>query len=197
MLTHRHHASAPSSLPIPLPAERAEGTANSFQGRRSPQCPQANQDAYLYPHNAGRGAPGLGLEPGMGGGGAEPPPPTADKEPKLHRPPKCLPPQVFPPPPSSSSSSPLPARPATHRMVVWGDTAGTLSSIRCMQRTVVRKQRQRLGHQTLPRCGGGCAAAGGGVVSPPPRSSSRSRRQSPGGASRRAMLHGCGAGGGG
>lgn len=68
-------------------------------------------------------------------------------------------------------------------MVVWGDTAGTLSSMRCMQRTVVRKQRQRLGHHTLPRCGGGCAAAGG--KSPPLRSSGSSSSQRPG-----AMLAG-------
>lgn len=132
----------------------------------------------------------------------QPPPSSPDRRQRAEAPPPPKvppPPQVSPPPPLPSlrpSPCRSPSPPATHRMVVWGETAGTLSTIRCMQRTVVRKQRQRLGHHTLPRCGGGggggCAEAGG--ASPPLRSNSRSRRQRPGAAaaSRRAMLQGAG-----
>lgn len=45
-----------------------------------------------------------------------------------------------------SHAPPTPAPPGrTHRMEVCGATAGTASNNRCMQRTVVRKHRQRLG----------------------------------------------------
>lgn len=63
-------------------------------------------------------------------------------------------------PVSAAPFSPAPRAAPTYRMVVCGATAGTLSSMRCMQRTVVRKQRQRLGHHTLPRWSGGGGAGG-------------------------------------
>lgn len=37
---------------------------------------------------------------------------------------------------------------ATHRMVVWRDTVGTVSRFRCIHLTVVRKHRHRLGQQS-------------------------------------------------
>ena len=48
------------------------------------------------------------------------------------------------PPARLAPRGPAPRR--THRMDVCGATAGTASSSKCMQRTVVRKHRQRLGH---------------------------------------------------
>lgn len=41
---------------------------------------------------------------------------------------------------------------ATYRMVVWGETAGTASKLRCMHLTVVLKHKQRLGQQSAT-CG--------------------------------------------
>lgn len=41
---------------------------------------------------------------------------------------------------------------ATYRMVVWGETAGTVSKFRCIHLTVVRKHKQRLG-QLNTNCG--------------------------------------------
>lgn len=40
----------------------------------------------------------------------------------------------------------------TYRIVVWGETAGTVSKFRCIHLTVVRKHKQRLGQQTT-ECG--------------------------------------------
>lgn len=61
--------------------------------------------------------------------------------------PKPLSPRLLTAPDHPESHVPrTPATPCrTHRMEVCGATAGTASSNRCMQRTVVRKHRQRLG----------------------------------------------------
>lgn len=51
---------------------------------------------------------------------------------------------------SSRSCFPLDLR-ATYRMVVCGETAGTVSRFRCIHLTVVRKHRQRLGQPAAGR----------------------------------------------
>lgn len=74
--------------------------------------------------------------------------------------------------------TPTPSAPHTHRMEVCSATAGTASSSRCMQRTVLRKHRQRLGH---PAPGFWATA----VSTPQPQHSTSASRQ--GRAERTAM----------
>ena len=88
------------------------------------------------------------------------------------------------PPGAPRFSGPCPRRPAprrTHRIEVCGATAGTASSNRCMQRTVVRKHRQRLGH---PLLGLGATSASA------PQHEHRTSASRQGRAARTAMTHG-------
>lgn len=79
------------------------------------------------------------------------------------------------------SRGPAPAPRRTHRIEVCGATAGTASSSRCMQRTVVRKHRQRLGH---PLLGLGATSASA------PQHEHRASASRQGRAARTAMTHG-------
>lgn len=100
------------------------------------------------------GTPG----PNKGGSGGRAPRPGPPSAPNtrlclrgLHAPPAEIADRLSsrPPRPRPPAPAPRPRPPArlrTHRMEVCGATAGTASSSRCMQRTVLRKHRQRLGH---------------------------------------------------
>lgn len=115
------------SLPFPGPAGDSE-----FEQRRLPrpraQCsgpPPASQPGRTKAQHTLHRTPGYPTSPNQYPGPQSYPRPS-------------LPPESHAPWTPASLS-------LTHRMEVCGATAGTASSNRCMQRTVVRKHRQRLG----------------------------------------------------